>query len=118
MKRVFTCIECPKSCSIAADIENCRVVKTEGAKCPKGEKYVSSEAEDPARILTSAVLAEGLAIRMAPVRTDRPIPKARMMEAMEAIKGVRLKAPRRVGEPVLEDLLGLGIKVIVTRDIA
>ena len=91
MIKKLTCIECPKGCSLSIDIENCRVVKVGGNECPKAERYAMQEIENPMRILTSAVLAEGLSLKMVPVRTDKPMPKGRLAEAMEEVKKIRLK---------------------------
>jgi CxxC motif-containing protein len=117
MIRNITCIECPVGCSLRVDIENCRVVKVEGHKCPKGEKYAVSEVENPVRVLASSVLAQGLSVKMIPVKTDTPIPKERMMEAMAEIKKIRVNEPVGVGDTIKEDLLGLGVRLVVTRSV-
>ena len=115
MIKNIVCIECPKSCLLSVDIENCRVIKVEGNQCPKGEKYAVQEAENPVRILTSAVLAEGLSLKIVPVRTDRPIPKTNIMSAMDEIKKIKLKNPVLTGDVIAENFMGLGINLIVTR---
>lgn len=115
MLKKMTCIECPKGCTLSVDIENCRVVKVSGNECPKGEKYAASETENPMRILASAVLAEGLPLKMVPVRTDKPIPKARLMDAMGEIKKMRLSEPIRAGDVIAANFLGLGVNLIATR---
>lgn len=116
MIKQMTCIECPVGCSLSVDIENCRVIKVAGNKCPKGEAYAVSEVENPVRILTSAVLAQGLEFKMVPVRTEKPIPKAKLLEGMDAVKKIRITRPLSVGDIVAENFLGLGINLIVTRD--
>jgi CxxC motif-containing protein len=110
------CIECPKSCNLSIDWEGCRAVVVRGAKCPKGTLYGITEIESPVRVLTSSVLAEGLNIKMIPVRTNKPIPKIDIPRAMEEIKRLRVTKPVRVGEPIVMDFLGMGVKIIVTRE--
>ncbi|MGB2600939.1 MAG: DUF1667 domain-containing protein [Candidatus Omnitrophota bacterium] len=117
MIKNITCIECPVGCSLKVDIENCRVVKVEGHKCPKGEKYAVSEIESPVRVLASTVLAQGLPVKMIPVKTDAPIPKERMLEAMHEIKKIRVDKPVDVGEVIKDDLLGLGVRLLATRNV-
>lgn len=117
MIKKITCIECPKGCSLTVDIENCKVVKVAGHECPKGEKYAKTEIENPMRILTSAVLAEGLPVKMVSVRTDKPIPKLRLEEAMEEVKKMRLTKPVKVGEVIVKDFLGTGADLISTRSV-
>lgn len=116
MIKKITCIECPKGCSLSVDIENCRVVKVSGNECPKGEKYAISEVENPMRILTSAVLTENLPLKMVPVRTDKPIPKAKVMQAMGDIKKIRVRKALKPGDVIKDNLLGLGVNLIATRE--
>jgi len=116
MRKNLVCIECPKGCLLSVDIENCRVVKVEGNECPKGEKYASSEIESPMRILTSAVLAEGLFLKLVPVRTDKPIPKAMLPAAMAGIRRIKLNKPVKPGDVVEANFLSLGTDLIATRE--
>ncbi|MBU1912992.1 MAG: DUF1667 domain-containing protein [Candidatus Omnitrophica bacterium] len=114
MKRL-TCIECPKGCRLLVDAQDGKVVKVTGHECPKGEKYAISEIENPVRILTSSVLGRELRLKMIPVRTDKPIPKSRIFDAMKEIKKVRLTRPLKAGDVVVENFLSLGVNLIATR---
>jgi len=116
MIRNMICIECPKGCALSVDIDNGKVVKVQGAKCPKGAAYAALEVQDPVRTLTATVSSEGLVLRLIPVRTNKPIPKKCILKAMEEIKKVKVKAPVKVGDVIVKDLLGLGVKVVATRD--
>jgi len=116
MKKEMTCIECPVGCALSVDIENCKVVKVSGGKCPKAEKYAISEVENPVRILTSTVLTDGLSFKMIPVRTDRPLPKRDILRAAEEIKKVRINKPTRAGEIIVKNFLNPGTNLIATRD--
>jgi CxxC motif-containing protein len=113
-KKELICIECPTGCQLSVDIDGGKLAAVSGNKCPKGQEYAVSEIEDPRRILTSAVLCEGLDVRMLPVRTDKPIPKARLTEAMEAIKKIRIKRAMKAGEVVAADFFGASL--IATRE--
>lgn len=117
IKRMI-CIECPKGCALSVDIENCKVVKVEGAKCPKGNAYAVAEAQNPVRILTATALAEGLSLKLVPVRTDKAIPKKELLRAMEEIRKMRITASVKPGDTVKENFLGLGVKLIATREAA
>ena len=115
MIKKLTCIECPKGCTLSVDIENCRVVKVSDNECPKGEEYALSEIEHPMRTLTATVLAEGLPLKMVPVRTDKPIPKSMIMDAMAEIRKVVLRQPVRTGDIVIRNILNSGANLIATR---
>jgi len=118
MIKKMVCIECPKSCVLAVDIENCKIAKVTGAKCPRGVKYALSETENPVRILTATAVAEGLDLKLIPVRTDKPIPKKDIARAVEEIRRMRVKTPVRSGEALVRDFLGLGVKLVATREAA
>lgn len=116
MKKMI-CIECPKSCELLVRIESGQVVKVEGAKCPKGAAYAVLEVQNPVRILTATVLSEGLSLKLIPIRTNKPIPKKDILRAIEEIRKIKVRAPIRVGDIIIKDLLGLGVKVIATREV-
>ena len=116
MLKNITCIECPKGCKLSIEIENGKIIKVSGNQCAKGDKYGRTEVENPVRILTSAVLSKGLPLRMVPVRTDKPIPKDRLVEAMEEIKRIRLADNVKVGEVIQKDFIIPGTNLISTRN--
>jgi CxxC motif-containing protein len=113
--KTLTCIECPQSCALTVDIENNKVIKVEGGKCPKGEKYAVFEVENPVRILTSTVLTKGLSLKILPVKTNKPIPKSKIIQAAEAIKKIKITKPVGLGDIIVENFLNLGVNLIATR---
>jgi CxxC motif-containing protein len=115
MIKKLTCIECPRGCALSVDVENCRVVSVSGNQCPKGEGYAIAEIENPSRILTATVIAQGLNLKLVPVRTDRPIPKAKIQEAMQAIRKLCLERTVEVGDVIVKNFLGLGVNLIASR---
>lgn len=116
MKKRMICIECPKGCSLAVDIENCKVVNVAGAMCPKGIIYASAEIENPTRIFTGSVRTRTLALKLVPVRTDKPIPKRDLQRSAKAVSEIVLDRPVAAGETIMENFLSLGVKLIATRE--
>lgn len=116
MIKELICIECPSGCVLFADIDNGKVISVTGNKCLTGEDYAKSEVENPVRILTSTVLAYSLPLKMIPVRTDRPIPKAVIFKAMEEIKKVKIIKPVCAGDVIVENFLDLKVNLVATRD--
>lgn len=117
MAKKLTCIECPEGCRLTLHIEPFKVIKVSGNKCPKGKIYAISEIENPRRILTSTVLCHGLDLKIVPVRTDRPIPKSRMLEAMNEIKLIKVRKPLNAGGIIVKNFLGLDANLIATRKV-
>ena len=117
MIKNMVCIECPKSCLLSVDIENCKVRKVTGAKCPRGVKYALAEAQAPARLFTATVMAEGLNLKLVPVRTDKPIPKKDIFKAVEKIGKIKIRKPIKAGEAIDGNFLNLGVKLLATREV-
>ena len=117
MIRLMTCIECPQGCRLTVDTDGARVLSVTGHKCPRGGSYAKQEVEAPMRTLTTAVLTRGLELNMLPVRTNKPIPKSRLLEAMEAVKRITLTSPVKTGSVIAENFLGLGVDLIAAREL-
>ncbi len=116
IKKKLICIECPVGCHITVEIDNGKVISISGNKCPKGEKYAFSEMQNPVRVLTTSILTEGMPFKLVPVKTDRPIPKAKLTEAMREIKEIRIDRPVHVGDIVVSNFLGTGANIVATRE--
>ncbi len=101
-----------------ATLENGTVVRLEGFGCRRGCDYATSEINYPQRILTTTVPARGLSVKMIPVRTSGPIPKASMHRAMDEIRQVTVLHPVEIGDVLLPDILGLGVDVVATRSVS
>jgi CxxC motif-containing protein len=116
MARHLICIECPKGCALEVETsEDGRVRGISGNQCAKGDGYARQEVENPLRTLTTTVLAQGLVLKRVPVRTSKPIPKARLLEAAAICRKLRLTAPLQVHDVIVENFLGLGVNLIATR---
>ena len=108
------CIGCPRGCHLLVDEEN--DYKVTGNSCAIGAEYGANELRNPTRIVTSTVKITGGLHDCLPVKTDKPVPKGRMFEVMELLKSVEVKSPVKMGDVILEDVLGTGANVIATRN--
>ena len=102
------CIVCPKGCHLHVDEENGYAVT--GNSCPRGADYGKKELVNPTRVITSTVRVAGAPYPRCPVKTDRPIPKGLLFQAMAALDGVDLTAPVALGQVVVEDVCGTGAR--------
>lgn len=108
------CIVCPQGCRLRVDEDrDCAVT---GNRCERGADYGRTELLNPTRVLTSTVDVLGSHIARCPVKTDGLIPKAKMFEAMEAVRAVKVAAPIKTGQVIIENLLGTGVNLVATRD--
>ena len=101
---------------LAVDIADGKLIKAGGNRCHKGLVYARAEVENPQRIFTSTVLCSGLELKMLPVRTTQPIPKAKIIEVGLEVKKIRVDKPVSVGEAVVKNFLSLGVDLIATRN--
>ena len=111
----LVCIVCPRGCRLKVDEENDFAVT--GNPCPRGAEYGRNEIMAPTRVLTSTVRLTGASLRRCPVKTDRPVPREKLLEIMSLLNEVELTSPVTIGQPVLENVLGTGANVIVTRNL-
>lgn len=116
MNRELTCIVCPRGCALNVEYEvvdgKVTVLQVTGNGCKRGIPYAEAECVAPVRTLTTTVRTTSG--KVVAVKTASPIPKEKMMEAMDVLARVRMPEPVHIGDTVLEDILGTGISVVAT----
>ncbi len=113
--KALICIICPKGCRLQVDEKN-RFAVT-GNSCPRGAEYGRVELTAPTRVLCSTVRITGALHPRCPVKTDRPIPKGLLPQAMKVLTAVNLAAPVHTGQVVLQQMCGTDANLVVTRDL-
>ncbi len=116
-KRELVCIRCPIGCRITVEDIPDGTRRITGNTCNRGAEYAEKELTNPTRIVTSTVRLRGGKAAVVSVKTKGDIPKGKIMECMEAIKGVELEAPVRIGDVALADVAGTGVDIVVTKDV-
>ncbi len=114
MKRELTCIICPRGCSLVCKMDDMGFSVT-GNACPKGEQYAHDECINPIRTVTSIIRISNREDMMVSVKTDRPIRKSDIFNAMNVINSTSAEAPIKIGEVLIKDVFGANI--VATRDI-
>ncbi|HYE09254.1 MAG TPA: DUF1667 domain-containing protein [Patescibacteria group bacterium] len=111
------CIVCPLGCKL-------KVIKSdtietgftvEGNKCFRGMDYGIKEMTSPTRVLTTTVVISDSSLKRLPVRTTGTIPKHLIKQAMEIINKVEVKAPIKVGQVIIKNILDTGADIIASR---
>jgi len=117
----LTCIVCPVGCHLTVEIEDGDVKSVSGNTCTRGPFYAKNEIINPERILTSTVKLVGNRAAgmpaLLPVRTDKPIPKSKLFDAMTEIRRITASAPISDGDILIHDFMVPGINLIASRDI-
>ena len=114
----LTCVVCPAGCRMTVTLDEAgAVLSVEGNTCPRGKNYAVSEITNPVRTLTSTIpLKTAAGRKMLPVRTDRPIPKSKLFDAMAILRAAKAEAPVRTGDVLIPDFIEEGTNLIACRD--
>ena len=113
----LVCINCPKGCHLTVE-QNGEEITVTGNSCPRGVTYARSELLNPLRTLTTTIAIDAKESKRLPVITSKPIPKGRLMDVMKALKGDEVKAPIKIGEVIVSDILSLGSDIIASKSVA
>lgn len=116
-RRELICIGCPLGCPLSVTIEKDEVIKVEGNTCKKGDTYARKEITAPTRIVTSTVRVCNGTSPMVSVKTESDIPKKKIMDCMQELKDIMIKAPVEIGDVILSNVAETGINVVATKTI-
>lgn len=116
-KRDLICIGCPLGCMITVEMDGSQVVSVTGNTCKRGDDYARKEVTNPTRIVTSIVGVTGGHLDMVSVKTRNDIPKRKIFDCVQALKGVTVKAPVHIGDVIVSNVAGTGVDVIATKEI-
>lgn len=111
----LTCISCPLGCPLKVETDEAGHVKgVTGNTCKRGEEYGKKEVSAPVRTVTSTVRLTGGTAPVVSVRTQTDIPKEKIFNCMEEIRKVSAAAPVRIGDVILDNIAGTGVKLVAT----
>lgn len=114
MKRELICIACPLGCAISVELDGKNVISVEGNTCPRGKEYAISECTSPVRTVTTTMKCENG--DLVSVKTSKPIPKDKMLDAMNIINKSVAKLPIAVGDVLINDLFGSDVVATMEKD--
>ena len=112
-ERKLTCIVCPKGCDLCVEFnDDGEIINIEGYTCPRGKDYAYSECTSPVRTVTSTIRCiDGEVVA---VKTSAPIPKSMIFDVMKQINSVSADNDVKIGDVVIENVLGTGADIVVT----
>ena len=113
----FTCIVCPIGCELIVKKVGAKIIDIKGYKCPKGKEYAIQEVTNPQRILMTVVKVRGGSLPTVSVKTAKPIPKAKLFEAVKYLSKLELKPPIKIGDVIVDDIVGTGVPIVATRNV-
>ncbi|HOO26101.1 MAG TPA: DUF1667 domain-containing protein [Clostridiales bacterium] len=117
MLKEMICVSCPIGCSLKVEIaQDGSVANVEGNQCNRGHTYAVDEITRPMRMLTTTVAVEGGKCPLVPVRSAGPIPKDLLLQSMKVVNSTKVKAPVKLGDVVIKNILKTGVDLIATAD--
>ena len=118
MKKEMICIGCPMGCYLNVDYVGTKIDNVSGNRCKVGLEYAEKEVSNPQRTLTTTVKVKNGLFPLVSVRTNKPIPKSRILDAMNLLAKVEVEAPIKIGEPIIQNVLDTGVNIIATKNIS
>ena len=110
------CIVCPLGCHLTINKDE-ESYEVKGNTCKRGEKYAIEEITNPKRVVTSTVKLQNSYLHLLPVKTEYTVPKSMIFEIMEELDKIKVNAPIKIGDIIIENVLGTGVNVISTKNI-
>lgn len=116
MIKELICINCPMSCHLQVELnDKNEVVDVKGNTCPRGAVYGRKELTAPERMITSTVRIIGGVHPLLPVITETTVDKNKIFDVMKEIQKVRVIAPVKYHQVLIENVCGTGVNVIASR---
>ncbi|MFA6861803.1 MAG: DUF1667 domain-containing protein [Bacilli bacterium] len=114
MIKEMVCINCPRGCQLKVDTD---LLTVTGNTCPRGKDYGISEVTNPVRTVTSTVKITGGLIDRVSVKTNHPISKDLMTACMDEINKITVKAPIKIGDIIISNVLNTKADVVATKSV-
>ena len=112
MKKTVICTVCPNGCRVQVEYTCREDAVVSGNSCPRGAEYAVAECFAPQRTFSSSVPICDASRAMMPVRTDKPVPREKLVECMAALRQIALTAPVKCHTVLAADFLGTGADLI------
>ncbi|MFN8441128.1 MAG: DUF1667 domain-containing protein [Caldilineaceae bacterium] len=112
----YLCIGCPLGCRLEVDEDQPgHIVEIRGFSCKRGREYAAQEHVDPRRTVTTTVAVQHTLWPRLPVKSNKPVTKARVASICQALSTTQVDAPIHLGDVIVANILGTGADIIATR---
>ncbi len=113
----FICISCPMGCHLSVDDSDKSNIIVTGNTCPRGKIYGINEVTRPKRMVTSSVeVIDGIDLVVS-VKTKEAIDKKLIFDVLNELKKIKVKAPVKIGDVIIENVLNTGVDIVSTRNV-
>lgn len=113
----YTCIICPMGCEITLTADGNKIVEVVGNTCKRGENFAKNEYKNPLRTITTVIRLKNSNYRCLPVISNGGIPKDQISNCLNLLKTKEAKAPIKMGDVIIEDILSTGVDIIAAKSV-
>ena len=92
-------------------------ISVTGNACKRGEEYAKKELTHPMRTLTCTVCVKNGKRPLVSAKTKGEIPKDLLLDAMQYVRRLVIKAPVTAGQIIVSDFLQTGVPLVAVEDI-
>lgn len=117
MKKEMICIICPLGCSLTVNYTQKAIQNVEGKQCERSLDYAEKEIFNPERTLTTTVRVKHGHLPLVSVRTNKPLPKELLFDAMDLLAEIEVEAPIKIEHKIVENLFNTGVDVVATKNV-
>ena len=89
-----------------------------GNTCKLGDAYARKELTNPMRTLTRPVAVTDGERPLVSAKTDGEVPKEKLLDCMQTVKRLTIKAPVKNGDIIAEDFLQTGVNLIACENVS
>jgi CxxC motif-containing protein len=118
MKKEMICIGCPMGCYLTVDYAGTKIHSVSGNRCKVGQQYAEKEITNPERTLTTTVKVKNGQLPLVSVRTNKPIPKSKIFDAMNLLAKVEAEAPIKIGDTIIQNIFDTSVDIVATKNIS
>lgn len=112
-KKEMICIMCPVGCHLTVDKD----LNVKGNKCKRGATYAIEEMTHPTRILTSTVKTSSLKCPRVSVKTNKPIDKKLIFDALDKLNDIILIKDVKIGDVIIKNICDSDCDIISTKEL-
>lgn len=117
MKKEMICIICPLGCSLTVNHTQKAIQSVEGNQCERSLDYAEKEIFNPERTLTTTVRVRHGHLPLVSVRTNKPLSKELLFDAMDLLAEIEVEAPIKIEHKIAENLFNTGVDVVATKNV-
>ena len=112
LKKELTCIVCPVGCNLKIYSIDGGSYIIKGYKCKKGKIFAEEEGIDPRRIVTTTIKIDSENLNRLPVKTNKPVPRDKIINFVKEIKKIKAKPVIKVGDILSRNIINSGVDIV------